>query len=110
MLNRHRSASHIRIESELVSRLKRLVDETDASIVLSTFWRHFEEYITYILHRHGVGAHRIIGRTPGKSDASRLSASSADERHYAQRAEESSHPHPHPHPHQTADRHLTEEH
>ena len=30
----------------------------------------------------------MVGRTPGRSDASRLAASAADERHYAHRADE----------------------
>ena len=59
-----------------------------AAIVLSTFWRHFEEYIAYCLHRHGIPAGTVIGRTPGVSDASRLSNDPADAAHYAGRAAE----------------------
>ena len=29
-----------------------------AIIVLTTFWRHFHEYITYVLHRHGIDVAR----------------------------------------------------
>jgi len=42
----------------------------------------------YVLHRHGIDASRVIGRTPGLSDASRLSTSAADDANYADRAAE----------------------
>lgn len=88
VLNRTSAATHIRLEPELVARLRALLKAVpDARIVLSTFWRHFEEYITYILHRHGVEG-VVIGRTPGRSDASSLSASAADASVYAGRAAE----------------------
>ena len=88
VLNRTKHATHIRIDADLVDLLRGLVEETGARIVLSTFWRHFAEYIAYILTRHGIPADTIIGRTPGTSDASKLSADPADEGNYASRAAE----------------------
>ena len=39
-------------------------------MVLTTFWRHFHEYITYVFHRHGVDAGFVlplpVGATRGK--------------------------------------------
>ena len=70
VLNRTVHATHIRLDDDLVERLRALVVETEAVIVLSTFWRFFVEYIRYILHRHGVPADAIISRTPGVSEAS----------------------------------------
>ena len=88
VLNRTRSATHIRVDDDLVARLRQLLADTGAVIVLSTFWRHFQEYIAYVLHRHGVPAGVVIGRTSGKSDASRLSADAGDTSNYANRAAE----------------------
>lgn len=88
VLNRTVDATHIRVDADLVERLRRLVEDTNAFIVLSTFWRHFQEYITYILSRHGIPAEAVIGRTPGISHAFSLSSSSADAANYANRAAE----------------------
>ena len=88
VLNRTRTATHIRIDDDLVARLRQLVSATGSDIVLSTFWRHFEEYIRYILHRHNIPGTCVIGRTPGVSDASVLSADPADAAMYANRAAE----------------------
>lgn len=86
VLNKTPAANHIRLDSDLVDRFKRLVMETDGKIVLSTFWRHFDEYIMYILHRHGIAASRIAGRTPGHSDASIFSRTAFDGSEYSNRA------------------------
>lgn len=88
VLNRTREATHIRVDADLVERLRFLVQATGANIVLSTFWRHFEEYIRYILYRHGIVATAIIGHTPGRSGAQDLSASAFDESQYTSRAAE----------------------
>uniref|UniRef100_A0A7S4C5F4 Uncharacterized protein n=1 Tax=Chrysotila carterae TaxID=13221 RepID=A0A7S4C5F4_CHRCT len=56
--------------------------------VLSTFWRHFREYITYVLHRYGIAAERVIGVTPGRSEASMLGHSADDDAEYVNRAAE----------------------
>ena len=81
-------ATHIRLDDDLAERFARLVEATGSQIVLSTFWRHFEEYIRYVLYRHGVPATTVIGRTPGVSEASSLSADAADASNYANRAAE----------------------
>jgi len=71
VLNYVKHSPQIHLEKELVSRLKRILEETDALIVLSTFWRHFHEYISYVLHRDGIDVARCMlempmGSTPGK--------------------------------------------
>jgi hypothetical protein len=71
VLNTTKHNTHIRVEDGLVARLGAIVRETDALIVLTTFWRHFHEYIAYVLHRHGidVGRHVLpppMGATGGK--------------------------------------------
>lgn len=71
VLNYVKHSPQIYLEKELVSRLKRILEETDALIVLTTFWRHFHEYISYVLHRHGIDVSRCMlempmGSTPGK--------------------------------------------
>ena len=48
-------------------RLARILEETDAYIVLSTFWRAFGDYIKYIFGRHGIHEDRIIGSTVGET-------------------------------------------
>ena len=69
VLNRHMHAKFIALEEECVANFKRLVEAADAQIVLSTFWRNFDSYIAYILHRHGIDASRVVGITPGVGDA-----------------------------------------
>ena len=61
VLNTTRHSTQIHIEKHLVSHLATILHTTDALIVLTTFWRHFHDYITYILHRHGidVGRHML---------------------------------------------------
>ncbi|KAL7529678.1 hypothetical protein ACHAWF_003083 [Thalassiosira exigua] len=71
VLNTTKHNAQIHFEPRLLKRLKGIVEMTDALIVLSTFWRHFHEYITYVLHRHGidVGRHMLplpMGATRGK--------------------------------------------
>ena len=92
VLNRTENATHILLEPDLVERLRVLVEKTQCRIVLSTFWRHFEEYIQYILYRHSIPANAIIGRTPGSSHimrhASWLDSDPADAGQYMDRATE----------------------
>lgn len=72
VLNTSKHARQIHLEPDQVKRLKFILETTDAVIVLTTFWRHFHEYIAYVLHRHGidVGRHmslpRGVGATVGK--------------------------------------------
>lgn len=94
VLNRTAGASQINIEPALVHRLKHILKESGAKVVLSTFWHHFDEYIAYILHRHGIDGGLVIGSTPGRvgsiSDApsARLSRSAFDDDEYSGRAVE----------------------
>ncbi|KAG8466435.1 hypothetical protein KFE25_002191 [Diacronema lutheri] len=64
VLNRTVTATHIRLDADLVARLKVITDQSGACLVLSTFWREFGPYISYVLRRHSVHA-RVVGRTPG---------------------------------------------
>ena len=92
VLNYTRSALHINVEPQLMARLRQIVDTTSAHIVLSTFWRNFESYIAYVLHRHGIESTRVIGRTPGCPGDVKISEvlarSAADDHEYAGRAAE----------------------
>ena len=45
VLNRTVKNTHIRLDADLVARLRRLCERTGAVIVLSTFWREFAGYI-----------------------------------------------------------------
>lgn len=58
-----------------------------ARIVLTTFWRHYHEYIASILDRHGIPMNRILGATPGYNK-SMVGRSATDETEYKSRAEE----------------------
>eukprot|EP00931_Biecheleriopsis_adriatica_P091779 TRINITY_DN65658_c0_g1_i1.p1 TRINITY_DN65658_c0_g1~~TRINITY_DN65658_c0_g1_i1.p1 ORF type:complete len:190 (+),score=20.73 TRINITY_DN65658_c0_g1_i1:39-608(+) len=85
VLNRTASATHIRLDEDLIKNLKDLVDRSDAHIVLSTYWRKFDAYIAYVLSRYGIAAERIIGSTPGPGH---LDGSSFDEVVYVSRSDE----------------------
>ena len=84
--------------TQLVHRFVALVKATGATVVLSTFWRPFETYIQYCLHRYGLPPEVIIGRTPGISGASSFangsggtqlfSGSAFDDEQYVSRASE----------------------
>jgi hypothetical protein len=75
------------LDRELVDRFRRLVLETDARIVLSTFWRHFQDYISYTLERHGIEGRRVIGATPG-FNRSMVGRTAIDKQEYSSRAQE----------------------
>ena len=60
VLNTTMHNTQIRVDRDLVSRLDDIVRRTDASIVYTTFWRHFHEYISYVLHRHGIDVGRHV--------------------------------------------------
>ena len=103
VLNRTSGATHIRLDQDLVSRLRTIVQRSGCRIVLSTFWRGFDAYVRYILHRHGIDAALVIGVTPGSEHGSvtpmvtergaaqaslGLEASAHDDTFYANRAAE----------------------
>ena len=71
VLNTTKHNKQIHLETPYLKRLKTIVEATDALIVLTTFWRHFHEYISYVLHRHGIDVARHtlplpMGATAGK--------------------------------------------
>ncbi|CAK9023146.1 unnamed protein product [Durusdinium trenchii] len=65
--------------------LKDLVERGDVGIVLSTYWRHFTEYIAYVLTRFEIPSWRVMGATPGLGH---LDGSCFDDQVYASRSEE----------------------
>ena len=79
VLNRTSGATHIRLDQDLVSRLRIIVQRSGCRIVLSTFWRGFDAYVRYILHRHGIDAALVIGVTPGGSEDGQSQANRAAE-------------------------------
>jgi predicted transcriptional regulator len=68
VLNRTVSATHIRLDDDLVAKLRVLAERSGAAIVLSTYWREFGDYIAYILSRHKILS-PVIGRTPGRASS-----------------------------------------
>ncbi|KAJ8609238.1 hypothetical protein CTAYLR_008071 [Chrysophaeum taylorii] len=65
VLNRTQSASHVRLDPDLVRKLRNIcVRAGNVKIVLSTFWREFDAYLVFVLGRLGVPA-PVVGRTPG---------------------------------------------
>mmetsp|Transcript_41390 Transcript_41390/g.66870 ORF Transcript_41390/g.66870 Transcript_41390/m.66870 type:complete len:156 (+) Transcript_41390:56-523(+) len=85
VLNRTKSAKHIRFDKDLVAQFRTLIDRSDAHIVLSTFWRRFDSYISYVLSRYGIAAERFIGMTPG---GGHLEGECCDDAVYADRSAE----------------------
>lgn len=77
VLNFTKHNTEIHLEKNLVSRLKHILEQTHAIIVLTTFWRHFHEYICYVLHRHGIDVAGCMldmpmGVTPGKQSTKKF--------------------------------------
>lgn len=70
VLNRHSYGTHIVLVDELVENLKKIMEATDAKIVLSTFWRGHPDYIKYILNNYDINPSNIIDVTPGKDKSS----------------------------------------
>ena len=69
--------AQIHLEPTFVERLKAILETTNAMIVYTTFWRHFHEYITYVLHRHGINvANHVLplpmGVTRGKQSTKKF--------------------------------------
>eukprot|EP00435_Cladocopium_sp_Y103_P071558 s649_g37.t2 len=85
VLNRTRAATHIRLDEDLMLLLKDFVHQSDAHIVLSTYWRHFTEYIRYVLTRYDIPGWKVLGATPGLGH---LQGSCFDDKVYASRSEE----------------------
>lgn len=77
VLNNTKSAAQIILKPELVARLKTIVEEGHAQIVLTTFWRPFDDYIAYALSRVGLDGALIVGATPGYSKSTSIQHSSA---------------------------------
>lgn len=65
VLNRTATAPQINLEQDKVDRLRDVLDKSGADVVLSTYWRAFEEYIAYTFGRMGAQSERVVGRTPG---------------------------------------------
>lgn len=65
VLNRTATAPQIAMEQDKVDRLRAVLHASGADVVLSTYWRAFDEYIGYTLGRMGAQGERVVGRTPG---------------------------------------------
>lgn len=65
VLNRTATAPQINLEQDKVDRLRDILDKSGADVVLSSYWRAFEEYIAYTFGRMGAQGERVVGRTPG---------------------------------------------
>jgi hypothetical protein len=65
VLNRTATAPQINLEQDKVDRLREVLAVSGAEVVLSTYWRAFEEYIAYTFGRMGAQGERVVGRTPG---------------------------------------------
>ena len=62
VLNRTRSATHIRLDEDLTARLIALVEQIPGcKIVLSTFWRHFLPYVRTALSLAPVSLFHSLG-------------------------------------------------
>jgi len=73
VLNTTKHNTQIHLQTQQLKQLKHIIENTDALIVLTTFWRHFHEYITYVLHRNGIDVGRNMlplpmGTTNGKQN------------------------------------------
>jgi hypothetical protein len=66
VLNRTATAPQINLEQDKVNRLRDVLADTNAEVVLSTYWRCFEDYVAYALGRMGAQGERVVGRTPGE--------------------------------------------
>ena len=71
VLNSQREGKYLKIEQDKVLLLKRAIEtaeygsdgEDEVSVVLSTFWRPFYPYVTYLLSRHGIHSSRVRGES-----------------------------------------------
>ena len=77
VLNTTKDNTQIHFEPHLVKHLKSILEASDALIVLSTFWRHFHDYIKYVLHRHGINVDTNMlplpmGATQGKQSTKKF--------------------------------------
>ena len=65
VLNRTATAPQINLEQDKVDRLRTVLEASGADVVLSTYWRAFDEYIAYTFGRMIAQGERVVGRTPG---------------------------------------------
>ena len=65
VLNRTATAPQLIVERDKVEILNEICASTGAEVVLTTYWRHFEEYIGYIFMRHDCLEIEVVGRTSG---------------------------------------------
>lgn len=80
VLNRTRKADQVVLEPGLVRKLRRIIESCPGGcqIILSTFWRPFDDYIAYALSRvGGINASLVVGATPGRSKSTTIQLSSA---------------------------------
>lgn len=84
VLNRTFTAKQIVMEVDLLEKLKQIVDQSKTNIgndinspqiVLTTFWRAFDDYVAYVLHRHGFDGTLVVASTPGRSKSTPIQLS-----------------------------------
>ncbi|OUS46173.1 hypothetical protein BE221DRAFT_75338 [Ostreococcus tauri] len=65
VLNRTATAKQIVVLEDKVELLGDILARSECEIVLTTYWRYFEEYVAYVFARHGL-PDRVVGRTSGE--------------------------------------------
>lgn len=63
------TGSHTKLHPDPISRLKRIIDATNARVIVSSMWRRNPselDYLTFVLNRAGIS---VYGSTPASPDA-----------------------------------------
>ena len=81
VINRTEKNKQVIIEPDLVLKLKQIIERggssAPAQIVLSTFWKPFDCYISYVLSRQGIDGRLVVGATPGVSKSTTVQHSTS---------------------------------
>jgi hypothetical protein len=72
VLNETATAKQIALDEEKVALLGSVIDRSGADIVLTTYWRYFEEYIGYTFERHGEQSEANRDRETNRQTCARL--------------------------------------
>lgn len=85
VLNETATAKQIALDEVKVALLGSVIDRSGADIVLTTYWRYFEEYIGYTFERHGERS-KAKRETDGRARARLMDVScETDEREFRTR-------------------------
>lgn len=66
VLNRTATAKQIALDEDLIALLRDVTERSACEVVLTTYWRYFEEYLAYAFERHGLPKGAVVGRTAGE--------------------------------------------